>query len=213
MFKGLDLNGKIVADLACSSGYNSKFILDQYPIKKVFGFDISKMACNAYKKNTGSDAYVLDLTIGDYPYDIKFDVAIIIGGLHHCIVNLQGTFETIEKLLKPNGYLLMVEPNSNCILELVRKIWYKYDGYFESNTERALDHHKLFSNYGKNFKLLDIKYQGGPAYFIIYNSLVFRIPLRMKRYIARPLMQLEYLYNKLPGKFLFPYFIARWQLK
>lgn len=211
MFQGLDLNEKLVADLACSSGYNSNFVLSRYPKTKVFGFDISAIACEFYKTNTNCDAYKVDLTLGHNPCNLEFDVVMIIGGLHHCVSNLEGTFNTIKKMIKPGGILLMVEPNKESIFEWVRKIWYKCDKYFEANSEHALSHKELFSTYGQGFSILDCEYMGGPAYFLVYNSLIFRIPVRWKKIIAPPLMYVERLYNHLPGKFFFPYFVARWK--
>jgi hypothetical protein len=65
---------------------------------------------------------------------------------------------------------------------------------------------------GKHRFITDrVKYFGGPAHFLIYNSLIFRIPLGLKPIIAPPLMFIERLYNKLPGKLLYPNFLARWK--
>ncbi len=210
MFDGLDLNHKDVADLACGSGYNSLAVLERYPQARLTGFDISPKACAAYRQNVQRDAYEFDLTTGN-EIGKTFDVAMIHGGLHHCVSDLTGTLNAIATLVKPGGLFIMVEPNKQCFLEGIRRLWYKLDKYFEADTEAALAHQEILGMASDRFSNLDLHYMGGPAYFLIYNSLLFRIPLAVKRIIASPLFAAEVAYNKLPGRFWFPYFIARWQ--
>ncbi len=211
MFRGLDLNGMDVADLAAGSGHNSLAVQERFPSARVAGFDISRSACDSYRRNVGAKAFEVDLTAEnrDLP---KFDVAMIVGGLHHCVSNLPGTFRTIDALLKPLGVLLMYEPNERYALEAVRRFWYRHDRYFDAATEHALDHDEIARIAEEDsFLPLDCIYAGGPAYFLIYNSLIFRIPTMLKRYLAPPLFMLESAYNHLPWKGCFPTFIARWR--
>lgn len=211
MFGGLDLNGLDVADLAAGSGHNSIAVRQRFPQVRVAGFDISPTACDAYRRLVGAEAFQLDLTADNEPRG-GFDVAMIVGGLHHCVRNLPGTFRTISGLLRPGGLLLMYEPNERYALEALRKLWYRHDSYFESQTEHALDHAAIAAIASReSFLPISCAYAGGPAYFLIYNSLVFRIPVALKRYIAAPLFALESAYNSLPWKFCFPTFIARWK--
>jgi SAM-dependent methyltransferase len=144
---------------------------------------------------------------------VRADVAIIFGGLHHCVSDLDGTFRTIAQLLRPGGTLLMYEPNRQCYLELVRRVWYRLDRYFDASTEHSLAHGDILSRASASFEALDCRYMGGPAYFLIFNSLVLRVPASAKDVLQRPLFALESAYNRLPGKFWFPYFIARWRRK
>jgi SAM-dependent methyltransferase len=209
IFNGLDLNNKDVADLASGSGHNSLAVLERYPQARITGFDISSKACAAYQRNVGSEAYELDLTLGNN-LGRTFDVAIIHGGLHHCVSDLDGTFRAIAAMVKPGGLFIMVEPNRQCFLEGVRRLWYRLDKYFEADTEAALAHDEILAIASDSYSGIDLHYMGGPAYFLIYNSLLFRIPLPVKRIIAPPLFIAEAAYNKLPGRFWFPYFIARW---
>lgn len=210
LFRDLDLNGKDVADLAAGSGHNSLALRNRFPTARVTGFDISPKACDSYRRLVGADAHQLDLT-ADNPPDSRFDAALIVGGLHHCVVDLPATFRTISGLLKPGGLLLMHEPNQQFFLEALRHLWYRTDRYFDAETENALDHGQILALADSEFAPIDCTYRGGPAYFLILNSLVFRVPTRAKRYLAPPLFVLESLYNRLPGKFLFPTFTARWR--
>ncbi|HLX29233.1 MAG TPA: class I SAM-dependent methyltransferase [Casimicrobiaceae bacterium] len=211
MFDGLDLNGRRVADLASGSGHNSLAILQRFPRAEVVGFDISETACRQYRATVGAEAYQFDLISGG-DAGMAFDVAIIVGGLHHCVSNLDATFRTIANLLCEGGLLLMYEPNSEYVLEGVRKFWYRRDRYFDAATEHALAHDRIARMAAKSGLVpLRCHYAGGPAYFLIQNSLLFRIPVPLKRYLAPPLFALETAYNRLPWKSCFPTFIACWR--
>jgi SAM-dependent methyltransferase len=216
LFKGIDLNGKKVADLACGSGYNSLYLKKYYPKIQVFGFDISNKACQDYEKIVERPATEIDLTkknTFDATLKEQFDCVLIMGAIHHCVENLPETFRNIHSILKPGGYLLMFEPNKYYFLEGMRKAWYRWDRYFEADTEEALDHTQLLATYSHLFDCENVAHLGGPAYFLIYNSLLFRIPIKLKQIISYPLFALERLYNLLPGRFMYPYFIARWRKK
>ena len=209
MFEGLDLNGKSVAEFASGSGHNSLAIRERFPDAKFTGFDISAKACASYREMLGSEAIEADLTkpLVDMP---TFDYAVIFGGLHHCVSDLGATLKNIADMLNPGGMLLFVEPNAQYILEGARDFWYRHDRYFEENTEAALNHGDMLSMTDGRFRVHDIRYMGGIAYFLIYNSLIFRVPTGAKKYLAPPLFALESLTGLVPGKFLYPSFIGRW---
>lgn len=209
LFDGLDLNGKTVADLASGSGHNSLAILRRFPGALVTGFDVSPSACRDYTRNTGRPAVLCDLTKPIETAD-RFDCALVIGGLHHCVSNLKTTLEYISRLVKPGGTFLLVEPNAACFLELIRKLWYRADRHFQADTERALTHGEL-TNLTPNFSPSAVRYFGGPAYFLLCNSLIMRVPLWLKPAIERPLTVLETAYNALPGHKPFPAFMAKWR--
>jgi SAM-dependent methyltransferase len=210
MFSGLDLNGKTVADLACGSGFNSLAVLKRFPQASVFGLDISNAACAAYERETGRRAHAVDLTSGE-DFGQRADLAVIVGGLHHCVADLPNTFRAISHLVKPDGLLLMFEPNREYLLESARRLWYRADKYFDAATEAALDYDDIARIAAPSFTPESCRFMGGPAYFLIFNSLLFRIPVKAKRWLAPPLFALEATYNLLPGRRPYPYFVARWR--
>jgi hypothetical protein len=95
-------------------------------------------------------------------------------------------------------------------LEFVRKLWYRVDPYFEADTEHALFHDELMRRGREWFAPASVRYFGGPAYFLLLNSLLFRMPLKVAPIIERPLLALERLFNHLPGRVFFPAFAASW---
>src|SRR5207248_11507551 len=134
----------------------------------------------------------------------RFDAAIIIGGLHHGVIDLPGTLRTIRDLLNPGGLLLMMEPSDDFVLAGARRLWYRFDRYFDADTEHALSHREVLKAAGGDFAMRDVKYLGGPGYFFILNSMVFRLPRAVKQVVTGPLLLTDRLYCCLPGAFLFP---------
>src|SRR4029453_14736915 len=186
LLDGLDLNDKDVAGLACGSGATSRSILSRFPRARTVGIDISARACADYKASVARPSIEADLT---RPLDIgqTFDFAVMIGGLHHCVADLAGTLETIHSLLAPGGWLLMMEPSDDFFLAGMRRLWYRWDRYFDAETEHALSHRKILAMASPGFSLVDVKYLGGPGYFLILNSMVFRLPRPLKNALSRPL--------------------------
>lgn len=212
LFRGLDLNGRRVADLACGTGHNTVECLKIFPKADIFGVDISPKSCEAYRINTGRPAYVMDLTAAQpdkYPRDV--DVAMIVGGLHHCVNNLEGAIKNLANILKPGGHLLMVEPNSRFVLNSVRNLWYRNDTWFRVAEEAPLDHDKIAETAVGIFDPIQVDYLGGVAYFAVLNSLILRLPHRVKNWIAPALFSMDRVYNKQVGKAPFPMFIAQWK--
>jgi SAM-dependent methyltransferase len=209
LFEGLDLNGRSVADICSGSGHNSLALLKRFPRAEVVGFDISSAACQDYRRKVGRPAHEADLT-KPFSLDQKFDVAMVVGGLHHCSVDLSRTLANIADLLKPGGVFLLLEPNREFVLEGARKLWYRMDRYFDADTESALAHTDLIAQAAGRFTADTVRYFGGPGYFLISQSLLFRMPKSLKRGISAPLMSVEALVNRVPARWLHPYFIARW---
>ena len=105
----------------------------------------------------------------------------------------------------------MVEPNKSYFLQKVRNVWYQKDKYFDFGTEEALSHDEILEKGREMFSLVSVKHMGGPGYFLILNSLLFRLPKPLKYLIASLLIFIDSLFNKLPfGKWAYPYFVARW---
>jgi SAM-dependent methyltransferase len=209
LFAGLDLNACRVADLACGSGHNSLAVLRRFPKAIVTGFDISSAACEAYRRNVGRPCLETDLT-QPLGYPEKFDVVMIVGGLHHCVGDLPAALRNVAGLLSRGGRFLLLEPNRECVLDGARRLWYRLDKYFDAATERALAHSDILKQAGSQFSAERVGYYGGPGYFLISQSLLFRIPKPLKRAMAPTLMVMESVFNRIPMRWIHPYFVARW---
>ena len=191
LVEGLDMAGWAVADLACGSGATSLSLRRRFPGVVLTGFDISPRACQTYETQVERPCHTLDLT-KNFEGPQRFDAAIIMGGLHHCIADLETVLANIARLLKPGAPFLMFEPNREYVLQFARDLWYRADRYFDAATEDGLAHGDLLRRADGAFAAQRVRYFGGPAFFLVYNSLVFR-------------------YNHLPGKRLFASFTAIWR--
>ena len=209
LLQGIDLSGQAVADLASGSGHTSQYLVRRFPGIQVSGFDVSAEACAAYQRRVGRPSRQFDLT-RHQPAPGIFDTCIIMGGLHHCVADLPATLENIYGMLKPGGRLLMFEPNRQYVLQGARAFWYRRDRYFDAANEQALAHDELLKLAGGRFRSEGVRYFGGPAFFLVYNSLLFRMPSGFKSATSRVLLGLEALYNRLPGRWLHSSFTARW---
>jgi SAM-dependent methyltransferase len=178
---------------------------------EIAGCDISAKAVEGFKLRNDSECYLADMT---KPFDIgrKFDTVLVMGGIHHLVQNLETAFANIENLLNPGGRLIMSEPNAAYVLEPIRKLWYAIDSnHFDSSNEHALSQNRLYADFGQSFDLVDVAYRGGPAYYLLTLNYVLRVPNSSKKWTAPSLMRLERLYNKLPGRWPYAFFLACWE--
>ncbi len=210
LFKGLDLDGLKVADLACGSGYNSLLLKEVYPAADTVGLDLSLPAVEEYREVVGGEAFHFDLTKRSPP-PTSVDAAMVVGGLHHCVSDLDATLTNIAAMIRPGGHFMLMEPNSRYMLEGIRRIWYRFDSQTDAETEHALDHAELARTASRYFEPRRCVYIGGPAYFLILNSMMMRVPLRLKPLMAPPLFVLERLYNNLLPPLFHAVFLAQWQ--
>jgi len=205
-----DLNNRVVVDLACGSGHTSLALRQWFPSVRLVGVDISPRACASYEATVGAEAHVTDLTRTSVA--CQADVAIMIGGLHHCIADLPSTLTNIAHMIRPGGTFLLAEPNADCWWEAIRAMWYRVDGFFDAATERALSHDRIVAQ-ASSFAPLQVSYIGGPAYFLVLNSLIFRLPLSVKGWTAPSLLWLERRWQTVAHRAprACPFFLARWR--
>jgi len=210
---GMNLSNSRVAELACGGGHTSAILQEWFPGVQCTGFDILPAACADYRRVTGCTAYEMDLTKPVEPgaCGAAFDVVMTIGGLHHCVLDLSQAIKNIATLVRPGGLFLMMEPNSHYVFEAVKRLCYRLDKSFEPATEGAIDHSALVSLAAPWFRVRKVRYLGGPAFFLIQNSMITRVPLSMKPAMSRILFPIERLYCRLPGRRFHAFFVAVWE--
>ncbi len=214
LLKDIPLDGCRIADLACGDGYTSLSIKKRFPSAQIFGFDVSAAACRAYEQNVGAECFNIDITsneVSSLPVgQSSFDAAMIVGGLHHCGDQVPRALANIAGLLVDGGYFLMMEPNRQFAGESLRRLWYRLDKYFKEDEETSFNHDSLLEE-AHDFEIDAVAHVGGPAYYLILNSMLFRLPTSIKPHIATVLFPLEESFNRLPFSPLFPAFLARWR--
>lgn len=209
LLDGVDLAGARVADLASGSGDTSVYLMRRFAGVQCTGFDVSAEACRRYRARTGRPAVQFDLTGGTYAGD-PFDAAIIMGGLHHCAADTGAALTAAARMVRPGGLFLLFEPNRDYLLEPLRRLWYRCDRYFEADSESALSHPALLAEAAGTFTCRRVRYFGGPAFFLVYNSLVFRMSDPVKAAAAPALLALESWYGRLTPRWLLASFLAQW---
>lgn len=208
MFDGLDLSGMKVLDAMCGSGQTAEYLLSRGA--EVTGLDLSNEVISSFKSRwPNCDAIQRSLLDSGLPSE-SFDCIVIVGGLHHIHPNVSAALTEINRVLKPGGYLCFMEPHSGSLPDVIRRIWYKHDRFFSDN-EASIDVDSFEREFSAQFKSDKVSYLGNVAFLFVLNSLIFRIPVRAKRFYSSTLMRVESLITKLQGKLTSCFVVCRWQ--
>lgn len=208
MFDGLNLSGMKVLDAMCGSGQTSEYLLSHGA--DVTGLDISSEVIDDFRQRWPSARAVCRSALDTGFENDSFDCVTVVGGLHHMHPFLNETVREMHRILKSGGYLCFMEPHSGSIPDLVRRVWYKHDKFFSDN-EAAIDLARIEREFSSHFTFNRVKYMGSVAFLLVLNSMIFRIPLRLKPLYTPLLLALESVLSKLQGKKLSCFVIAQWQ--
>jgi SAM-dependent methyltransferase len=138
------------------------------------------------------------------------DCVVIVGGLHHLHPRLGEAVDEVHRILKPGGHFCFMEPHAGSLPDTLRKLWYRCDPLFEEN-EAAVDVAGLQRCNASRFTFVRTRYLGSVAYLLVLNSLVFRMPLWLKRLYTPALMALESGLSPLLGRRLACFAVAQWR--
>jgi SAM-dependent methyltransferase len=142
--------------------------------------------------------------------DNYFDCVAVIGGLHHLHPDLNEAVHEIHRTLKPGGYLCFAEPHSQALPDIVRAHWYKHDSLFAKN-EASIDVQQLKDDFSKHFSFKTESYHGNVAYLLVLNSMVFRMPLSLKRIYSPALLAVESVIERMQGRLMSCFVVSQWQ--
>lgn len=210
MFEGLDLDGRSVLDAMCGSGQTTDYLLARGA--KVTGLDISTEAIDSFRhQRPDCNAVCGSVLDSDLPGE-SFDCVAVVGGLHHLHPHLSAAIEEIHRVLKPGGTFCFMEPHNGSFPDLIRKRWYKHDDFFSDN-EEAIDLKSLRDEFATRFVFKRAMYQGNVAFLLVLNSLIFRIPVRLKPIYSPLLMRLESIIGRLQGRMSSCFVLAQWEKK
>ena len=87
----------------------------------------------------------------------------------------------------------------------------RLDRYFDEKSEASLNHAAIAKLASDDFSPVSCRYMGGPAYFLIYNSLLFRLPMAVKRNIRLRCSCSSGYLQPPAGLLVVSVFVARWQ--
>jgi ubiquinone/menaquinone biosynthesis C-methylase UbiE len=210
MLEGIDLTGMHVLEAMCGSGQTTDYLLSRGA--RVTGLDISSGLIASFKKKWPRCDSVCASIFDTQIKDNAFDCVVVVGGLHHLQPQVHQAVDEIHRVLKPGGYFCFAEPHAGSLPDLARKLWYRHDVLFEKN-ERAIDIDDLRTENASRFDFLRTRYLGNIAYLLVLNSLIFRIPLQLKRVYAPVVMAIESAASPFLTRRLSCFVVCQWRKK
>lgn len=208
LFAGLELRDRQVLEAMCGSGLTTMALLDRGA--KVTGLDISEACIASFRRRWPACRTVCaSITQAGLPSQ-SFDAVVVVGGLHHLQPDVDPAIDEIHRLLKPGGSFAFFEPHAGSLPDLFRQQWYKRDMLFGRN-EAAIDLDGLKRRYAGQFEFIREVYGGNLGFLLVFNSLVFRVPLRLKRFYSPALLRLEAALGRLQGKRSACFVVCQWR--
>jgi SAM-dependent methyltransferase len=210
LLAGLDLRGRQVLEAMCGSGHTTNGLLARGA--EVTGLDISEACIESFQRRWPTcRTACAPLSQAGLPSG-SFDAVVVVGGLHHLQPHVDPAIDEIHRLLKPGGWFAFFEPHAGSLPDWFRQQWYKRDLIFERN-EAAIDLEYLKSKYGGRFEFVREGYGGNLGFLLVFNSMVFRIPPRMKPWYSPALLRLEAIFGRLQGRRSSCFVICQWRKK
>ncbi len=210
LLAGVELRGRKVLDAMCGSGQTAEYLLSQGA--HTWGLDISPHVIEEFRTKLPGAIGVQGSILNTGFEDESFDAVFITGGLHHVHPRVPEAVTEIHRILKPGGWLCFFEPHTGSFADAARRFWYRHDRLFEEN-EAAIDLEDVMHGNAARFDFVTTRYSGGPAYLLVFNSMVFRVPLSWKARYARPLLWLERKLERVQGKRTSCFAMAQWRKK
>jgi SAM-dependent methyltransferase len=167
------------------------------------GFDYSEDIVD-YVNQNNSNVNVVQCDITKFNTDEKFDVIIVIGGLHHIPTDAAQAVNNLSKMLNRGGLFINFEPShGNILTKKIRQIIYGNNDIFDEETERDFsvkELNKLFTDAGlKSFKSF---FPGLLTYILYYNPYAFPFLNKGSTNIVRNLYRIERpLFHTFIGRF------------
>jgi SAM-dependent methyltransferase len=208
LLDGLDLSGREVLEAMCGSGLTTPGLLARGA--RVTGLDISEACIESFRARWPQCRAVCASISNSGLASESFDAVVVVGGLHHLQPDIDPAIDEIHRLLRFGGAFCFVEPHTGSLPDWFRQGWYKRDSLFMRN-EASVDVERLKARNAGRFEFTQELYSGSLGFLLVYNSMVFRIPLWLKDWYTSPVLRLESLIGRLQGKRSACLVIARWR--
>jgi SAM-dependent methyltransferase len=211
LLAGLDLEGRDVLEALSGSGHATEYLLNQKHAL-VTGLDISDDAIASFKERWPTcEAICASATDSGLPAE-SFDCIVVIMGLHHLHPHLPDALRELHRLLRKGGTFCFAEPHQGSAFDRLRQLWYRHDSLFAEN-EESLDIEALKREFKDLFVFKTEKHVGSVAYLLVLNSMIFRVPLWLKRLYSPAIMWLEKTLGPLHTKTFSLAVICQWEKK
>jgi SAM-dependent methyltransferase len=208
LLEAIDLSGASTIEAMSGGGETTAYLLERGA--RVTGLDISQEQMDLFHTRFPGCETKCTSMLSTGLASNSYDCVVVVGGLHHLQPNVGEAIHEIHRVLKTGGYFCFVEPHKSSIPDWLRQFWYKYDSFFAEN-EAAIDMDALKLQWSSRFKFLREQYMGNIAYLLVYNSLIFRIPLGLKPLYSPLLLKIKSLVQKvIHGKSLTCFVVGQW---
>ena len=201
----IDLNKRLsnskveILDLMCGNGAFIEIFKKNCKLEFDYtGIDISKnmiaLAKKKYKKHKFVCRDVSALNLNNK----KFDLVVIIGGLHHVYDQVDNILSLVKKHMHKDSIFINIEPTSNFILtEKIRDYIYKKNDIFDYETEKGFKMNELNKLYNlKGLNVVNQDFFGCLCYVLYYNPDAFPYLNKFGKYLLRPLFKFEKFFFK-----------------
>ena len=134
-------------EVGCGAGFSAEYLKGKYI--NYTGIDYSENLIKYAKKhNDYIGAKFECLNVNDFNSDLKFDVVLMIGVLHH-MPEPEKVIKSLSRILKPDGIIVVNEPQAgNPIIGLLRKIRKKIDNNY-STDQVEFNEEEIYSMFEK----------------------------------------------------------------
>jgi len=208
MFAGVQLAGMNVLEGMCGNGQTTEYLLASNAA--VTGLDISGEEIGSFSERWPKcQARCASMCDTGFPSE-SFDCVAIVGGLHHLHPDVHDAIREIHRILKPAGILCFAEPHRHSLPDVVRSFWYKHDPLFADN-EASIDLDKLKGQFAGKFDFQAEEYLGNIAYLFVLNSMIFRIPARLKTFYTPLAMAGESFLNNFTRRWSSCFVVCQWR--
>jgi len=208
MIDAEELVGARVLEAMSGSGQATRYL--KAAGADVAGLDISEAQIERFRNRwPGCDGICASIFESGLEAS-SFDGIVIIGGLHHVHPRVPDALAEAHRLLRPGGWLCFMEPHSGSLPDRARRLWYRLDPLFEEN-EASIDVEALEREFSDRFVFESKVHRGNVAFLLVLNSMVFRIPPGLKRWISPPLLGLEFALLPLQTRWNSCFVVARWR--
>jgi SAM-dependent methyltransferase len=208
LLAGLDLRGRRVLEAMCGSGATTAALRARGA--RVTGLDVSPGSLELFRRQwPDCDAVCASITHSGLASD-RFDAAVVVGGLHHLHPEVEPALAELHRVLRPGGMLCFMEPHAGSLPDWFRRRWYRWDPLFLPN-EAAIDVPGLAHRFADRFAPVATTYGGNVAFLLVANSMVFRIPPRLKGRYSPALLRCERWLGRLQGPALSCFAVCQWR--
>ena len=129
----------VILEIGCGAGFAASYLAGRY--RKYVGVDHSPVLIEQARRMNGSScAEFVAASWRDFSTDIRFDVVIMIGVLHH-LAEPAGALARCVELLAPGGVIVVNEPHpGNPLVSVARLLRTRIDGdYSDDQQELSRD--------------------------------------------------------------------------